>query len=281
MNIELPLKNFAAIKVISGLFILALGVIYPMTVFVTLAILAVGKAHSVGAYLGMWRAGKLNTKLVTWIAFVTIVVSYLGVMVLDFRMLWLFSILIFVFHFIYDEIELQQANYSLKEVFVFAPPFLLLASHVYLDFTSSSYPILVLVAGFLCLTLIEFFFISTINWSYIQAKILSVFALSAMYFGLSAEYTVSITLLYHYLYWFIFPTYKLYKHKREEVAGFVMILFIITLTSVFIYSTRVWAVQDVSDELAMRSFFIASTIHVLTTAPFAYLFGLSKPKYDA
>lgn len=278
MRTQLACNNFSAFKVLSGIFVLFFGLAFPATTVVTLMILAIGKAHSVGAYLGMWRAGKLNIKLITWITFITALVSYLGVKVADYHTLWLVSVLLFVFHFIYDEIDLQQESFTSINIFLSLTPFALLSYHVVSDFLSSNYNLQLLIILFAGVSFLEFFLIKEINWLYIQTKTISIFSLFAMYLGLGAEYAVSITLLYHYLYWFIFPAYKLHKYNRKERDGFIMMLFIIALTSVFIYSTRVWAIADVQDEIAMRSFFIASSIHVLTTAPFAYFFGLAKPQ---
>jgi hypothetical protein len=47
------------------------------------------------------------------------------------------------------------------------------------------------------------------------------------------------------------------------------------LMSVFIYSSHVWGISENSD-IAIRTFFVAAVLHILTTAPFGYLFGLPR-----
>jgi hypothetical protein len=49
--------------------------------------------------------------------------------------------------------------------------------------------------------------------------------------------------------------------------------------SAFIYSIKIWGGQDAPSEVLTRTFYIATIIHVLSTAPFAYFFGLKKSTY--
>jgi hypothetical protein len=69
--------------------------------------------------------------------------------------------------------------------------------------------------------------------------------------------------------------YKLHKYnKKEERDGLVMILLLMTSTGLY-FSIAGENFGERFQELATKSFYIATIIHVLSTAPFGNFFGLA------
>lgn len=279
VRIHLPTNNFSFFKILVGGVLLLASAIYPMSAFAGIAILAVGQAHSIGAWLGMWRAGKLNYRLSLWIATCIIGVSYWGMNVVEYKTLWLVGAVLFVFHFLFDELELQQVQRTLATSISGVAPFLLISVYAVYDYFEMAMPMQYVLACILAVVVFELFIIKEINWYFVQSKILIAYTLYLFDYGVQVHYILAMILLYHYIFWFIYPVYKLHKYKREDRDGMIIVLLVITLSSIFVYSSKVWGISESADELTMRAFSIASLVHVLTTAPFAYMFGLKRVEH--
>ncbi len=226
----------------------------------------------------MWRAGKLNWKFLLYIVFVIVAVSFWAFKVASFKVVVFVGSLLFTFHFLFDEFELQEEKKNLHNILSSVNPAILVILFLLNDFLSLgiSFNIFAIIAG--SLFLVEILLFKEVNWFFIQTKILTLFVLTAIYIGKATTFVFSIFLLAHYFFWFIYPVYKLHKYKREERDGFIMALILLVMSSLFIYSSRIWTEVDDLGEIATRGFYVASTIHILTTAPFAYYFGLARPK---
>jgi hypothetical protein len=110
MEHNLQLKGFGAFKVITAFIFLSCFLLFKnfMMWLVIITPPLVGKAHALGAWIAMWKANKLNKKYVAFILLFIAIFTYLGLYVLTMSELGLFTSLLFVIHFIYDEFDLQE-----------------------------------------------------------------------------------------------------------------------------------------------------------------------------
>lgn len=281
MKINLPLQNFAFFKTISGFIFLVGMLIFPVATFVSLAVLVMGKAHSLGAWLAMWRANKLNWKFLSYILLVIFFVPLVSFKYLTFDLLVFLASLLFLFHFLFDEFDFQRERRNLLTVFFSLNPAVIIGFFLISDFLNIVVPFSFFLVIFLTLSAVELILLKEINWFFINTKVISLFALFSIFIGKSVVFIFSILLIFHYLYWFIYPVYTLHKYKRSERDGLIMILLLVVASSVFIYSTKIWGEPSELNEMVFRGFYIASIVHIFTTAPFAYYFGFPRPKkYD-
>lgn len=284
MKVNLPFRDFSFFKVVSGFFILAAAVAFPIVRYISIVVLIVGKAHSFGAWVAMWRAGKFNWKFVTWGVFSAVAISYWAFKLVSLPTLALVAFCLFAFHFIFDEFDLQGEEKTKTNVLLSLSPFLL--SIVYLLSEYFHFPVTFLqylsIAG--ALLILELIYVSEINWFVIRTKMLEGFILLSIYIGLGATSVMFIFLIDHYFFWLVYPVYRLHKYNRPERDGFIMMLIIIVILSVFIFSGGVpWTASPFGATfadyiIAQKVFFISSIAHIVTTPPFSYLFGVSKPR---
>ena len=276
MKINLPLRTFSFFKVVVSFFILTTALVFPLAGFVSLMILVVGRAHTLGAWLAMWRSKKLTWYYLFSIVLVTSVLSFWGFTTASITALSFSAYSFFAFHFLFDEYDLQEEKRKGGNIFSSISPaisviLILISNYLHIGMTTTFFATIIGI-----FFIMEMFLITEINWFFVNAKILTIFILIAHTLGFSAPTILNMFLVSHYLFWFIYPVYNLHRYKREERDGFIMILIIVMLLSVFIYSSKVWGGTENID-VSLRSFYIASLVHVLLTAPFGYLFGLPKP----
>lgn len=284
MKVRLPFNDFSFFKVVLGFFILAAAVIFPIVRYISIIVIIIGKAHSLGAWIAMWRAGKFNWPFVLWGIFVAVAVSFWAFKLVSLPTLALISFSLFAFHFIFDEFDLQGQEKTFTNVLSSFSPFVL--AILYLFQQSFNLPISMndffIIAA--VLFVVEAFYVEEINWFVVRTKMLALFILLSIYIGLSSTSVMFVFLIDHYLFWLVYPIYRLHTYNRKERDGFIMMLLIIMVLSVFIFSGGVpWTASPTGATLAeyvvvTRVFFISSIAHILTTPPFSYLFGVSKPR---
>lgn len=228
--------------------------------------------------MAIWRAGKFNWMYFTGVLVLTGAVSFWGIKIAPLATLSFVGYTLFAFHFLFDEFDLQEEMRNIGTVLSSANPFILtllcLCNHflnLYIPFA-----VFILIAG--TVLILEMLYVAEINWFFVHTKILTLFILTSLFFEISAITILNIFLVFHYFFWFIYPVYKLHKYKRSERDGFIMMLLVLMIMSVFIYSTKIWGAPEIAD-VALRTFFIASIAHILTTAPFGYLIGLPRPTH--
>lgn len=280
MKIELPIFTFASFKVFTSLLFFLSFVFFRNVTFalVTVAPLLVGKAHALGAWVAMWRAGKLNVEYVLYVTLFIVYFTYLGLFQLTFLELSLLATILFIIHFVYDEYDLQEEK-RINQTVVLVVPTAVLIIMYYLEglglasITSSFFYIF-----FMLSSLLEIYFYRKINWFYLNLKVIQVFLLFFFYFNLDTKLYLNTILSWHYLFWFVFPVYKLHKHNREDRDNLIILLLILILTSIF-YMLNIGLLNEEMQDFFGRYFSIVTIVHILSTAPFGYFFGLPKPKY--
>lgn len=280
MKIELPIFTFASFKVFTSLLFFLSFVFFRNVTFalVTVAPLLVGKAHALGAWVAMWRAGKLNVEYVLYVTLFIVYFTYLGLFQLTFLELSLLATILFIIHFVYDEYDLQEEK-RINQTVVLVVPTAVLIIMYYLEglglasITSSFFYIF-----FMLSSLLEIYFYRKINWFYLNLKVIQVFLLFFFYFNLDTKLYLNTILSWHYLFWFVFPVYKLHKHNREDRDNLIILLLILILTSIF-YMLNIGLMNEEMQDFFGRYFSIVTIVHILSTAPFGYFFGLPKPKY--
>lgn len=280
MKVILPIKSFAGFKVIAGLLFFIIALVSPLFAYVSIFMLVLGRAHSLGAWFSMWRAKKLTWVYLTSILIFTSLISWWGFTVASLPVLAFTAYGLFAIHFLFDEFDLQEQKKNISSFVSSVLPLVLTLLYLFDDYLHFSIHIttyLLIASVFL---LLEFVYLREINWFVIQTKILTLFVLIAIYIKLGSANVLNLFLLHHYFFWFLYPVYKLHKYKKEERDSFIMMLLIIVVLSIFVYSSKVWGGVDNID-VSFRSFYIASLVHVILTAPFGYLFGLPRPQvYD-
>lgn len=282
MKINLPKNTFATFKIVSGsLFLVVSLLFYKVAGYALLAALMVGRAHSLGAWLAMWRSKKLNLRYVSWMVFLSLVVSFWGVSMVSFLTLAFITHLLFTFHFVFDEFELQEEKRDVGNVLASVSPVVLVVLFLIKDFFQLeailNMNIFIVIA--VVLFAIELIFLKEINWFFVQTKILTLFVLFSLFMGMRSGAVLGVFLIFHYFFWFIYPVYKLHKYQREERDGLVMILVLVMVVSA---SFHVFTNHQIFSgellDLALEAFYIGTIVHILSTAPFGYFFGLPKPK---
>jgi hypothetical protein len=226
----------------------------------------------------MWRAGKLNVEYVLYVTLFIVYFTYLGLFQLTFLELSLLATILFIIHFVYDEYDLQEEK-RINQTVVLVVPTAVLIIMYYLEglglasITSSFFYIF-----FMLSSLLEIYFYRKINWFYLNLKVIQVFLLFFFYFNLDTKLYLNTILSWHYLFWFVFPVYKLHKHNREDRDNLIILLLILILTSIF-YMLNIGLLNEEMQDFFGRYFSIVTIVHILSTAPFGYFFGLPKPKY--
>jgi len=280
MKVKLPMVGFAPFKILMGVIFLLSFLLLKETMSVLAAFIsvAVGKAHSMGAWVAMWRAGKLNAKYIAWVLFFIALFTYVGVFVWSLTTLSVFTAIIFLIHFLFDEYILQEEKKTFENLISPIAIFIMFNIYVleYLNVISFDFTVYL---GLVALTfLLELIFVREITWQHINMKILMAFFIFAIYSNLGPMvFTLSI-LMWHYFFWFIYPVYKLHIYKREERNGFIFILLLLVATSMFIASDPTFQTDQIKEYYA-RYFNIITIVHVLSTAPFGFLFGLPYAKH--
>lgn len=277
MKINLATNNFSFFKVLSGTLLLGGAFFSPFVVagYSLIVALIVGKAHALGAWLAMWRAGKFNWIYVSAMCLITVVVTFWGSLA-SLPVLNFVTYILFAFHFFFDEFDLQEEKRSGHNALAGISPFLLSFLYLVKDYYHLAFPseIFILLASILLLA--ELVFVKEINWFFIQTKLLTFFILGSIFSGVPANSILSILLVYHYFFWFVYPVYKLHKYKREERDGLIMILLLIIAASVFASSRSSYSPEFM--DFSIRVFLIGTIIHIFSTAPFGYLFALPRPQ---
>lgn len=278
-RIELPRKNFGFFKFALGsTFLIAVAAHNSIASYSFLIALAVGKAHSLGAWIAMWRSGKLNWRYITSMFFISIAVSYWGLKMVDsLETLSFITYTLFSFHFLFDEFDLQEEARTQAGILASISPAFLLLLLLARDFLHINITDQILWGVTLSAIAIECIYLKKINWFFLHTKVLTLFILGAAQLGMSAGAILATFLIFHYFFWFIYPVYKLHKYKPEERDNFIMILVLIVSTSFYFAVTRNLYGEEILN-LTIRAFLIGTIIHILSTAPFGYLFGLPKKK---
>lgn len=278
MNVSLPTKDFGFFKVVVGSLFLICALCLPSIAVYSFGIaLLVGRAHSMGAWVGMWRAGKLNWIYVSWMLFLSVVISYWGLKMTSLTFLNYFTYLLFAFHYFFDEFDLQDEKRILSNILPSISPFVLTVLYLADDYYRLGIGLSTFIAIAVALTIAELLFTKEINWLVVQMKLLTLFILGSILFGVSANAILNIFLISHYFFWFVYPVYKMHKYKRAERDGLIMILILIVATSMFFAFTKASASPDLI-EIAERTFLVGTIVHIIATAPFGYIFGLPRPK---
>ncbi len=281
MKIYLPTNNFAFFKILSGSLFLVAAITFPtLAAYSFIIALMVGRAHSLGAWIAMWRAGKFNWKYITWISLLSIVIAFWGLKIVSsLELLAFITYLFFTFHFLFDEFDLQEEERSVQNIIPSISPSILLVLSLCKDYFHLNIHLSVFLIIAAALLAIEFLYVRNINWFFVHMKILTLFILSALFLHVTGSAMLAVFLIFHYAFWFIYPIYKLHKYRREERDSFIMILLLMVSSSVYFSLTR----NSYGDEvfnLVVKSFYIGTIIHILATAPFGYLFGLPRKKYQ-
>lgn len=278
MRINLPTNDFSFFKFLSGTLILLTALIFPFfTAYSYIIPLMVGRAHTLGAWLGMWRAGKLNWIYVTWMIALTVSISYWGLALSTIATLTFVTNLFFTFHFLFDEFYLQEEQHTLGNVLSMLSPFVLLYIFLIGGFFASPIPFALYLAIAGTFLVVEMIYLEEMNWFFFHSKILTLFVLISIYLGKPSWNIIGILLIFHYFFWFIYPVHRLHKSRPEERNGFIMILLLLVGTSIYFSFTRSSYGPEIL-EVTLRTFLIGTLIHILGTAPFGYFFGLPRQK---
>ncbi len=280
MKVFLPRGTFSSYKIVIGTLFLILVLLFPfLTLYLVPLALLVGKPHLLGAWLGMWRARRITWKYVAWMFFLSLTVSYWGMHVTSPEFLYFFTASLFAVHFLFDEYDLQEQKRTKYNLLAgFTPLFVILVYlfDFYYKFGISLDLVLLMV---FVLVSVEVITLKEINWFFVQSKILLLFAIVAILNNFSPQSIIGVLLIFHYFFWFIFPVYKLHKYKKEERDGFIMILLLLVSTSLY-FSTTSPSYGEEMYILAVKVFHIGTIIHILSTAPFGYLFGLKESQFN-
>lgn len=279
MKIALPTNEFSFYRLLTECLFFVGVLIFPAIIIFTFSIsLILGRVHGVGAWVSMWRAGKLNWTYVTWMFLFSISISYWGLMIAPYFTLSLITYFLFAFHFYYDEFELQGPEQVVPSAIQSVGPFIiailyLFAQYYKLPIGFETY--LLIAVAQLC---IELFFVRVINWFFVQMKVLTIFTLAAIALNITATAILGVFLIAHYIFWFVYPVYKLNKYRPAERDGFIMMMALLIATS-FFYTFMYSAVNTGQAEtIIFRVFMVGTIVHIISTPPFGYLFGLTKPK---
>ena len=125
MKIVLPVNNFSFFKFVSGSLFLLCALTFPIISYVSLVILVVGKAHSLGAWMAIWRAGKFSWLYFFWVLVLVCGVSFWGSKIAPLQTLAFVGYTLFAFHFLFDEFDLQEEPRNLGNILSSINPFIL------------------------------------------------------------------------------------------------------------------------------------------------------------
>lgn len=279
MRVNLPLTDFSTFKTFVGSIYFALVLIYPVIVLYSFMIaFAVGRAHSTGAWFGMWRANKLTWKYVFLMSVLSLGVFYWGFRMVSLDFLIFFTTFLFAFHFFFDEYELQGSTIQWRTLLSGLNPLMVVWSYLLIIYYNLPISLHIVFVGSVILLLIECIHTDEMNWFFVQSKLHLVFIWLAAIMNIRIQDILGVLLTFHYFFWFIFPVYKLHKYKRSERDSFIMILILIIASSLFFAGTKDTYSQEIYD-MARTTFMVLTIIHILGTAPFGYLFGLKRSLY--
>ena len=283
MKVNLPRNSFSFFKIVTGTsFLILVACFNKIAALAFISATLVGRAHSIGAWLAMWRAKKLTLKYVMFMLILALVVSYWGTQIVPLITLAFVTHILFTFHFIFAEFELQEESRGMHNLLSSVSPTLIMVLYLSRDyynlFTVFTFTFFVILA--VTLLILELLYIREINWFFVQTKVLTFFMLLSMYAGVKGSMVLGVFLIFHYFFWFIYPVYKLHKYKREERDGLIFILLLI-VSSNFYISGNSEILGEKFFDLALRVFYIGTIVHIFSTAPFGYYFGLAKPKVYA
>ncbi len=274
MKINLPIQGFSPYKVALGVLVLCSCYLFPPK----MVIYALARAHAIGAWAAMWMAKKLSWRYILWLLFFAATLfSLVFSKTLSIPNLALFGYVMFAVHFIYDEFDLQEQRRDLSGLLAGFSPLALASILLIGDTAHISIPLVTLLWLAFLLIIIELSGLKEINWFFIQTKILTAFIIVSAALGANATFILDAFVISHYFFWFIYPVYKLHKYKRQERDGFVMLLILILIVSLW---SPIGGSAGVHPDYIRGSFWIITILHILSTAPFGYLFGLPKPKYS-
>jgi hypothetical protein len=279
MKVYLPVQSFSGYKVLAGALYLMSVIFFPVIALYSFFIaLLVGRAHGLGAWLGMWRGKRITWKFVVNISLLTILFSYWGAEVVSYEFLTFFTTALFAVHFFFDEYELQEEKISHLNLLAGFTPFITIFIYLIDSYFKLGISLTAILLLSVTLLLVELIHLEKIDWFFVQSKVHLLFVWMAIFQSFSVQAILGVLLTFHYFFWFIFPVYKLHKYKREERDGMIMILLLLISTTVYFALTN----QGYGEEvyiLAVKAFMIGTIIHILSTAPFGYFFGLKKPNY--
>jgi hypothetical protein len=280
MKVYLPTNSFSFFKVWFGSLLLFLAILFPLSTIFLATLFVIGRTHAIGAWIAMWRAKKLNWFYVFYVFVISVAASYVGIMLLSLEALRFVAFLLFAFHFFFDEFDLQEEKRVGINILQSVTPFILVILYLVFDFLSLTinfYHFLTIALLFLA---IEIMYVKEITWFFVHTKIITIFILVCIFLKMETSPVLSIFLMFHYIFWFIYPVYKLHKYKREERDGLIFALILITIPIAYTSFSDV-AFYSLAGEVSQKTFFIGTVVHILCTAPFAYLFGLQKaPNYE-
>ena len=278
MKINLPTNTFSFFKFVSGTLFLIVALFSPLVAIYSFFVaLTVGRAHGLGAWLAMWRSGKLNWMYVSWMTIIILLTSFWGLKIASSVTLLFVTYMFFAFHFFFDEFDLQEETRSIGNILSGISPLLLICLFLIKGFFAVSVPINFFVALAVTLLALELIHLKEMNWFFLNTKVLTVFILLSMYLGASAKNILDIFLVFHYFFWFIYPIYRLHKYRPQERDGFIMMLVLLIGAGIYFASTQRTYGPDVL-EFSIRIFMVGTLVHIFSTAPFGYVFGLPRPK---
>ena len=278
MKINLPTDTFSFFKFASGTIFLIIALFSPLVAIYSFFVaLTVGRAHGLGAWLAMWRAGKLNWKYVSWMTVIILMTSFWGLKLVSSTTLLFVTYFFFAIHFFFDEFDLQEETRTMRNILSGISPLLLVCLFLIQGFLGIHIPLPVFVAIAMTFVALEMIHLQEVNWFFLHTKILAAFILASMYLGSSAKNILDIFLVFHYFFWFAYPVYKLHKYKPAERDGFIMMLVLLIGAGIYFATTRSSYGPDVL-QFSIRIFMVGTLIHIFSTAPFGYMFGLPKPK---
>jgi hypothetical protein len=237
--------------------------------------LLVGKAHALGAWVAMWRAGKLNLEYVLYVVLFIVFFVYIGLFLLSLAELSLLTAILFITHFVYDEYDLQEERRAVENLILIVPTTILIILYYLNGLNLLQISQNFFYIFFIASTFLELIFYRKINWFYLNLKVIQFFLLFFFYFQFDTKLYLNTVLTWHYLFWFIFPVYKLHKYNRDERDGLIIILLILILTSIF-FTLNAGVQNEKVQDFFMRYFRIITIVHILSTAPFGYYFGLPR-----
>ena len=166
MKIDLSTKNVAFWRTLAeGGFFFGVLVAPSVAVYTFGISLLIGRVHGIGAWIGMWRAGKLNWIYVSWMIIISIVISYWGLAVAPLIWLNFVTYALFAFHYFFDEYELQNRSHLIQNIVHSAAPFLIVSLYLvayYFNIRVEHTLYLQIAVIFLG---IEIFFTEVYNWS--------------------------------------------------------------------------------------------------------------------
>lgn len=233
--------------------------------------------HFFGALYSIWKSKKFTLLYGISLCLIAIFSFILGFKILPVTVLIFTAHILFFIHFFYDEYFLQGESPSFSNLISICTPSILYAIFLINDFYKFDMAFsefVLLAAAFL---LLELIYTKTFSWFLIYTKFLTVFLLYAIAIGESVFFVSRAFLLFHYLFWFVYPVYKLRAAKPSSALNLGVIVAVLTFVTGTVFLTKIFLIDGTITQVSIQYFQVLSMIHILTTAPFGYLFGLQKP----